>query len=95
MTTERRATIQFSSVGLGQALDESGWMMSVVLVLNHVSSPVQTMELDHTTVVILKMWQSTVPVCLQVHVCLNLLLTMTLTTREAKQVLICIYKDSM
>ena len=43
--------------GLGLALDESGWMMSVVLVMNHVSPTAQTGELDHSTVAILRMWQ--------------------------------------
>ena len=56
--------LQSSSVGLDLALDQSGWMMSVVMVLNHVSPPAETMELDQTTVVILRMWQSFVPVCL-------------------------------
>ena len=44
---------------MGLALDRSGWMMSVVLVLNHVSPSAQTEELDHTTVAILKMWPYT------------------------------------
>ena len=46
-------------IGLDLALDRSGWMMSVVLVWNHVSPPAQTAELDHTTVSILKMWPYT------------------------------------
>ena len=41
------------------ALDRSGWMMSVVGVLNYVSPPAQTEELDHTTVTILTMWPYT------------------------------------
>ena len=53
----RQETLWSSSVGLGLALDESGWMMSVVLVMNHVSPTAQTGELDHTTVAILRMWQ--------------------------------------
>ena len=61
-----------SSVGLDLALDESGWMMSVVLVLNHVSPTAQTGELDQTTVVILRMWQSiaALHVCLLILICL-------------------------
>ena len=55
------------------ALDRSGWMMLIVLVLNHVSPPAQTEELDYTTVAILKMWQFTVQQE-QVHVCLLILL---------------------
>ena len=51
--------LKLLSVGMGLALDRSGWTMSVVLVLNHVSSPAQTEELDHTTVVILRMWPYT------------------------------------
>ena len=43
--------------GLGMALDRSGWMVSDVGVLNHVSPPAHTAELGHTTVVILMMWQ--------------------------------------
>ena len=62
-----------SSVGLGLALDRSGWMMSVVLVLNHVSPPAQTGELDQTTVVILRMWQSIADLK-QLHVCLLILI---------------------
>jgi len=46
-------------VGLGLALDRSGWMMSTVLALNHTSSPAQTVVLDPITVFILKMWQFT------------------------------------
>jgi len=49
-------------VGLGLAPDQSGWMMSTVRALNHVSLPVQTGELGHTTVVILRMWQFIVQV---------------------------------
>ena len=49
---------------MGLALDRSGWMMSVVLVLNHVSPSAQTEELDQMTVVILRMWRFTVHVCL-------------------------------
>ena len=42
------------------ALDGSGWMMSVVGVLNHASPPAQTGgDLDHMTVSILKMWPYT------------------------------------
>ena len=47
-------------VGLGLALDRSGWMMSTVLALNHVSSPAQTVVLDPTIAFILRMWLSTV-----------------------------------
>jgi len=43
--------------GLGLALDGSGWMMSTVRGLKHVSLPAQTGELSSTTVVILRMWQ--------------------------------------
>ena len=47
-------------IGMDLALDRSGWMMSVVLVLNHVSPPAQTGgDLDHTTVTILRMWPYT------------------------------------
>ena len=60
----RQVILQSLSVGLGLALDQSGWMMSVVLVLNHVSPPAQTGELDQTTVFILRMWQSIALVCL-------------------------------
>ena len=61
--------LKLLSVGMGLALDRSGWMMSVVLVLNHVSPPAQTEELDHTTVAILRMWQYTAapPVVLVRH----------------------------
>ena len=55
------------------ALDGSGWMMLIVLVLNHVSPPAQTEELDHTIVAILKMWRFTVQQE-QVHVCLLILI---------------------
>ena len=70
VTTQTVTTLtQSTIVGMDLALDGSGWMMSVVLVLNHVSPPVQTEELDHTTVAILRMWQfivtqEHVPVCL-------------------------------
>ena len=46
--------------GLGLALGESGWTMSTVRALNHASHPVQTLELGHTTVIILRMWLFTV-----------------------------------
>ena len=55
---ENKVDIKLLFIGLGLALDRSGYIMSVVLVLNPVSPPAQTMELDHTTVVILRMWQS-------------------------------------
>ena len=58
LLVKEAVTQDSSSVGLDLALDESGWMMSVVLVLNHVSPTAETGELDHTTVVILRMWQS-------------------------------------
>ena len=56
---ENKVDLKLLFVGLGLALDRSGWMMSVVLVLNHVSTSAQTMELDHTTVFILRMWPYT------------------------------------
>ena len=60
----RQEMLWSSSAGMGLALDRSGWMMSVVLVLNHVLPPAQTEELDQMTVVILRMWRFTVHVCL-------------------------------
>ena len=51
-------------VGLRLALDKSGWTMSTVRGLNLVSLPVQTGELGHTTVDMLRMWQFIVQVIL-------------------------------
>ena len=59
LCSRNKVDIKLLFVGLGLALDQSGWIMSVVLVLNHVSTSAQTMELDHTTVVILRMWPYT------------------------------------
>ena len=56
---ENKVDLKLLFVGLGLALDRSGWMMSVVLVLNHVSTSAQTMELEYTTVFILRMWSYT------------------------------------
>ena len=56
---ENKVDIKLLFVGLGLALDQSGWIMSVVLVLNHISTSAQTMELEYTTVFILRMWPYT------------------------------------
>ena len=48
-----------ASAGLDLVLDQSGWIMLFVLVMNHASSPAQTGELEYITVTILKMWQFT------------------------------------
>ena len=80
LLVKEAVTQDSSSVGLDLALDESGWMMSVVLVLNHVSPTAQTMELEYTTVVILRMWQSIVElnqVCLLRNINLSLTFTNT------------------
>ena len=53
------ACLTSPSVVLGQALDRFGWTMLTVLVLNHASSPAQTVVLDPTIVSILRMWQFT------------------------------------
>ena len=64
---------------MGLALDESGWIMLVVLVLNHISPPAQTMELEYTTVVILRMWPYTAE---QVRMSANINLSLTSTNER-------------